>query len=325
VRDLLHFGHQVHGVDVRADRCAEAAEKFSVPVHSDLDEIAKEIDAVVISTPPDVHLAYYEACARLGLPFFSEANIFTPRPRWFDKHNVASYPSATWLFHPLVRELKDKVQGIGLDKVNGIHHQYAGFLPDWHPWEPYSEFYAGKKRTSAAREMVPFELEFLVHIFGRVRAVSGVVRRARRWSTDIDDTYLIHLEFERGYYATVSIELHQVAAHRSTRVSLENDCLVLDLGEGKLQCYDKKDDVWKIQRPQSYRNYWAFYFEDVYREEMRVFVAALSNQASYPKSWEDDRHLSDILYATELSGTQRRVVSIAEISDSYDGMSWIAA
>jgi len=323
VRDLLHFRHEVRGVDVRADRRQEAADTFGIAVHADLAEVAGDVEAVVISTPPDVHLAYYELCGRLGLPFFSEANIFTPRADWFRARSVASYPSGTWLFHPLVQELRRRVHEIGIGKVNGVQHHYAGFLPDWHPWEHYTDFYAGRRRTSAAREMVPFEIEFLVHVFGRVRAVSAVVRRARRWSSDIDDTYLLQLEFEQGFWGSVSIELHQVAAGRNTRVSLEDDCFTLDLGEGRLQSYNRHDDAWKAQRPRSYHDRWAFCFEDVYREEMRKFVAAASLGEPYPKTWDDDRHLSDILYAAERSSAERRAVTIAEAVDAYDGISWI--
>ena len=65
------------------------------------------------------------------------------------------------MFHPLFKKLKEEVDRLGYHSINTVIYHYGGYLPSWHPWESYPEFYAGKKKTNAAREMVPFELQAL--------------------------------------------------------------------------------------------------------------------------------------------------------------------
>jgi predicted dehydrogenase len=326
VRDLVHLGHDVIGVDIRDDRRAEAAADFGIHTLGSHRELPSVIDGVVISTPPDCHAFFYEHCYASQLSFFSEANIFTPPASWFaDKEmsgQAKGYPSGTWLFHPLVQRLRDKIAEIGVDQVNTITHRYGAFLPDWHSWEPYHEFYAGRKNSSATREMVPFEVEILVHALGRVGHVSALKRQSREWQNPLDDSFFLILEFESGVTGTMAVELHQITPIRETRVAMRNDTLVLQIGDGKLDHFSRPAGNQTTERPSSYRGRWGFYFEDIYREEIASWISAL-NGTPYLKTWSDDRHLSDILYAAELSSKTGKRVAIAEIGDAYDGLSWI--
>ncbi len=326
VRDLTAIGHAVTGFDLREDRRAQAAQMFGIPTVESFEALtAAGVQAIVISTPPDVHVSCYELCYRHRLPYFSEANIFTPAAGWFaareSSSGVRGYPSATWRFHPLVRELAERLQKAPVGDVNSVSHQYAGYLPDWHPWERYTDFYAGRRRTSAAREMVPFELEILVAACGPVARVQALKTRARRWDADFDDTYLMILQFAGGAVGSLAVELHHVLPVRATRVSLREEELLLDMGNQTLTVFTKVSESSRAIRPAPLLQNWGFAFEHVYHEEIRQFVAALSG-AHYPKSWAEDRHLSDVLYAAELSSSAGRAVEIREVEAAYDGISW---
>src|ERR1017187_10332468 len=141
VRDLLALGHRVVGLDEREDRRKEATDGFGIAVTQDFRGLCAEgIEAAVISTPPDEHLAYYEQCFGARIPFFSEANVLTPTAEWFAERErasgVRSFPSATWQFYPLFGVLKDWLELSGSAAINTVHYHYGGFLPLWHPWEP---------------------------------------------------------------------------------------------------------------------------------------------------------------------------------------------
>jgi predicted dehydrogenase len=327
VRDLRDLDVEIVGFDIREDRNAQAKDLFGFRTVDSFDAlIASGVQAMVISTPPDCHVCYYDLCYQHRLPYFSEANIFTPSVSWFESRESSSgvrgYPSATWRFHPLVQELSRRIDSLGAQKINSFSHQYGGYLPDWHPWENYTDFYAGRSGTCAAREMVPFELEILVDAFGPVAQVSAIKTQARSWEANFDDTYHMLLQFERGVVGTFAIELHQVAPVRVTRISARDEILSLDLGAQELRVFDRDADSWQFVRPKSLVQNWGFHFEQVYREEIRSFVAALSG-SPYPKTWSEDRHLSDVLYAAELSHGTGRAVRISDVTTAYDGISWI--
>jgi predicted dehydrogenase len=327
VRDLLRLGHEVVGLDTRPDRREEASRRFDmVAVENERSLLAAAPRACVIATPPDAHQHYYDWCFQERLPFFSEANILTPRARWFAEREQAagirSFPSGTWRFHPLFRALKEELARAGeAPAVNTVHHHYGGYLPLWHPWESYTEFYAGRRKTSAAREMVPFESEFLTWVFGPVRGVAATHARAAAWESDFDDTYMLLLEFENGMRGSLLVELHQASPFRVARISGSGHALALDLTAQELRIYDLKHDAWRKLRPPVPRLRGDFNLEDVYFDEIAGFMDALAG-TPYPKSWADDRHLSNILYAAELSASRRQWVTIEEAETLYDGLDW---
>ena len=61
--------------------------------------------------------------------------------------------------------------------------------------------------------------------------------------------------------------------------------------------------------------------ERVYAAEIAAFAAAVTGTQPYIKSWAEDRHLSDVLFAAELSARQRRWVDVEEVRQAYDGTS----
>ncbi len=327
VRDLLQLGHAVVGFDIRQDRREEAKALYGIDTVVLPDKLLHEgVDACVISTPPDIHQEYYEWCFNNKQPFFCEANIFTPRAEWFAEmersSGVRGYSSGTWRYHPLFLRLKEEVEKIGMGGINTVHYHYGGYLPYWHPWESYADFYAGQRKTSAVREMVPFEAESLVWLFGPVKAVCALNKRASEWETDMDDTYHLLLEFESGISGSLLVELHQVNPFRLARVSAREHSFTLDLAAQELLRYSLADDSWRKLKPASLRALSTFNFEDIYHQEIASFVGALEGKNDYPKTWAEDRHLSDILFAAELSSVRREWVEIKEIETAYDGRTW---
>lgn len=329
VRDLLALGLDAVGFDLRLDRRQRATERFGIQTTSSFIELLRfKLDALVISTPPDQHLPYYESAYAAGLPFFSEANILVPSAEWFasrEKNSGArGYPSATWRFYPWLRELKRQLLQENHREIYTVHYTYAAFLARWHPWEPYYDFYAGRERkTCAAREMVPFDLEWMCWIFGPVRAVSCAYGRRALWRTDIDDTYLVLLEFESGLLGSITTELHRVGPFRTAQLSCSEASYQLDFLTHRLVArgLDRADEL--VLQPLGQAEDGPFDFENVYMAELKAFVDDVDGRSTYPKTWTEERHLSNVLYAAEESWRRRAWVEVAEVEGIYDGRSWI--
>lgn len=328
-RDLLALGSEVVLFDGRPDRTAESHKIFNAPAVSSFEVLLeKKPDALVISVPPDQHLEYYERSFEARLPFFSEINVLTPEAAWFASKEaeagVRSYPSATWQFYPLFGMLRKQLNELGSNQINTVHYHYGGYLPFWHPWEPYKDFYAGRERSvCAAREMVPFEMEWFRWVFGPIKSVSCTYGRNAEWVTDIDDTYVMMLQFESGLFATMIVELHQTAPFRIARVACRKNSFTLDMAAHELRRFDLQTETWKLMKPPGLRSLGSFNFEHVYLDEMRAFLDALQGVAPYPKTWSEDRHLSDVLVAAEESWKRRGWVDVSEVEKTYDGRSWV--
>jgi len=322
VRDLLGLGHEVVGFDIRADRGAAASRDFGISIAGSPEELLdSRLEALIISTPPDRHAEYYERALRLGLPFFSEANILTPDPAWFAERAanaaVVGCPSATMRFDPIVRAIRDRLEALGPDGMRSIHYAGGDYLPRWHPYEPYDEFYAGAARgTSGIRESVPFELDWFCWLLGPVAAVQATHRAQAQWRTDIDDTYLLLLEFASGVVGSVTMELHQQAPFKLVRLAHRDESFTLDLLANRVTCHRLGPDDSPLSEPIELG---VVDREAVYREEIQAFVDAVEAGSPYPKSWNEDRHLSDVLCAAEVSQSTGARVRVADVHERYAG------
>lgn len=327
VRDLLALGHEVRGFDVRPDRSAAAARDFGIATAPSPQELleggakGEPLDALIVSTPPDRHVEYYERALRAGLPFFSEASILTPAQAWFEERAAdpaaLGCPSATMRFDPQLAWLRERIAALGADGLRSIHYAGGDYLPRWHPYEPYDEFYAGAARaTSGSRESVTFELDWICWLIGPVASVQAVHRARGEWRTDIDDTYLLLLEFESGVVGSMVMELHQQAPFKTVRLAHREESFTLEPDGGDLISHrlDPEDRaVSKRCGPQGVNR------EQVYLEEMRAYVEALGGGPPFPKSWREERHLSDVLCAAECSEQKGARVRVAEVHEAYEG------
>ena len=275
----------------------------------------------MISTPPDRHVEYYERALRAGLPFFSEANVLTPAPSWFQQRAadpaVLGHPSATMRFDPQVLALRERLAALGAEGLRSIHYAGGDYLPRWHPDERYDEFYAGAARgTGGVRESVPFELDWLCWLLGPVAAVQALHRARARWRTDIDDTYLLLLEFESGVVGSIVMELHQQAPLKLVRFAHSEQSFTLDMLAGTVTAHRLGPDDEPLSEPFGPQHVDR---QRVYLEEIRAFTEAVAAGRPYPKSWAEDRHHSDVLCAAERSEQTGARVRVAEVAGAYEG------
>jgi predicted dehydrogenase len=138
-----------------------------------------------------------------------------------------------------------------------------------------------------------------------------------QWRTDIDDTYLLLLEFESGVVGSIAMELHQQAPYKVVRIAHREESFTLDLLDGTLLAHRLGPDAQPVSRPLAPRGVDR---DDVYRSELRAFLEAVAGGRAYPKSWAEDRHLSDVLCAAEVSAHTGARVAVADVHDAYTGL-----
>ena len=68
---------------------------------------------------------------------------------------------------PGPRRIKQVVAAVAVGRPLAFTYQVGQYLPDWHPWESYKDFYVSKRATGAYREIVPFELAWLIDVLAR--------------------------------------------------------------------------------------------------------------------------------------------------------------
>ena len=312
---LLEAG-ELAGFDVRADRIEEVAQRQAVPVFDSFEAaVAKHRpDALVISTPPDLHVRYARFAIEHGLHFFSEASVTDDGldaliESCRQRPDLVAAPSCTLRYHPSVRAIRDAVAGGEIGAPLLFTYQSGQWLPDWHPWEDYRTFYVSKPETGACREIVPFELSWLTWAFGRVAAITAMRGKVSSLEADIDDAYQLLLRFESGVMGHLLVDVVARAPVRSFRLCGAEGTLEWDGTARRLGIYDAGEKQWReIGETSEVQEEGYVYAEDMYIAEMDGFAAACRGERQWPYSLEEDRTVLGLLAAAERSSDSGREI-----------------
>lgn len=309
LRNLTHIGgHELAGMEPWADRATEVATESGIEVFPSLEAgLAWKPDALVISTPPDQHTPIALEAARNGLPFFTEASVVVHGMDELiaavESAGTVAAPSCTMRFHPAVQVLRERLARGTIGRPLAFTHHVGQYLPDWHPWEDYRTYYVSQRDTGAAREIVPFELNWLTYLFGPVSDLAALRGKVSDLEVDIDDIYSGVFAFENGVQGSMVIEVVSRPAIRRARIAGELGTLIWDWNGHVVQEWRADTGVWEdfpdpppVQGPGG-----EWVAENMYIEEMRGYLAAIEGTAPWPLPLREDQALLGLVLRMERS------------------------
>ena len=92
--------------------------------------------------------------------------------------------SSTFFYREEIRYIRSKISN---DKKWNYSYHIGQYLPDWHPWESYKDFFLGDKRTNGCREIMAIELPWLTGTFGEVDRVNVLSDKLTGLNIDYKD------------------------------------------------------------------------------------------------------------------------------------------
>lgn len=310
VRCLLRLGvanENIIGIDVREDRCNEAKEKYDIDIVKSEKEIDfTEIDAVIVSLPPDKHFLGVEIAFRYHKPVFVEASVMLEDVLKIKENNeqdVFVAPSCTLTFHSMIKHIKQIVQSGKYGKVCNFSYHSGQYLPDWHPWENVNDFYVSNRKTGGAREIVPFELTWIVDIFGVPNAIKGYYRKTTDLGCDIEDSYVCSIDYG-DMLGSLLVDVVGRNAARNLIINLEKAQLQWRWDTRKIEIYEAATKEWTYiyQDDEIHESgYNVNIGENMYIEELAAFLKGIENRSNYPNTIEKDIEVLNLLNEIEFS------------------------
>jgi len=307
IRNLQALGyHDIIGYDIRDDRKKEAEEKYNIKTLDSYNHINfNDFDAMIVSVPPDVHNEYLNLAIIHKKPVFVEASVILSGlkeiNRLAKKNKVLIAPSCTLKFHPAIKIIKKIVISKEYGKITNFVYHSGQYLPDWHPWERVTDYYVHKKETGGGREIVPFELTWIVDILGFPKRIIGFFGKTMDVGAPIDDTYAISLDFN-GIYGLLLVDVVSRYATRHLTVNLEKGQIVWNWDEQCVWLYDSNKKIWnqkQYQKGKSVEGYNSNIIEDMYIEEIQAFINAIKGTGVFSNSLDDDINVLEQLYKME--------------------------
>ena len=295
----------IYGMDKRADRCKEAKEKYGIHIIKDENEIDfSEIKAVIVSLPPDKHYEGVKIAFKHKKPVFVEASVVIEDVKKIKENNIDKVfvaPSCTFIFHPVIKKMKEIVAGEIYGKVCNFSYHSGQYLPDWHPWEDVNDFYVSNRATGGAREIVPYELTWIVDVMGYPKEVKGYFRKTTDIGCDIEDSYVCSLDYG-NMLGSLLVDVVGRNALRNLVINFETAQLQWRGDREQLEIYEAEKKKWKVVEIEEMiheEGYNKIINENMYIDEIDAFLKGIEDSRLYPNTLEKDIEVLEILIRLE--------------------------
>lgn len=284
----------IAGVDLSAERRAQTERECGVATFPTLDEAAASIgaDVAFVCTSPLGHGAVAMECLGLGLHVFTELNLTS---EWYERAFALSrdkglkmFISSTFLYRKEIEYIIGAVDGRA---VNYIYHS-GQYLPDWHPWEDYRNFFVSDRRTNACREILAIELPWMLKAFGDVDGIYVMKGKNSALDVDFNDHYMISLRHKSGSKGVFCQDIISRKAVRRLEIYSEHSHVFWDGTPDGLEEFDLESKAMRQIRPYESVSHDSRYgetiIEDAYLNEIVSFFDFIESGTPPRYTFEDD-------------------------------------
>lgn len=293
------------GVDSNQERMRAVAHEFGINCYNDLEQAITEenkkaecISIAMICSSPLSHAMLIRKCLTSGLHVFTEINLvadgYQENMDLAKERGCKLFLSSTPVYRAEMRKIKDIVKNKdeNADKpVNYIYH-VGQYLPDWHPWEKYEQFFVGEKRTNGCREILAIELPWMVKTFGKITDIHSFKGKLSDLKIGYPDNYFVYLTHENGSRGIFVIDV--VCREAVRHMEVYNESVYIDwngtpdslrkknLETKEMECILTKEDY------EHQDGYSVFINEYAYVKELEAFFQYLEEDRQPEYSFEED-------------------------------------
>lgn len=290
----MYPAYTICGVDGREDRREEAAKLFGIVCCSSISNIDGAVNCAFICTSPLSHAAIITDCLGRGWHVFTELNLV---PDDYDKNiqlakekNCTLFLSSTFFYREELKYISSKITKD--KKWNYIYH-VGQYLPDWHPWENYKDFFIGDKRTNGCREIMAIELPWLIGAFGEISTVHSISNKMTDLSIGFDDNYMIQINHENGNKGTLIVDVVSPVAVRKLEAYAEKAYISWNGTPESINEFDPRTKrLKKVELQESTEHkegYSAFIVENAYKNEIKEFFDVILKHKEPLYGFEQDK------------------------------------
>lgn len=213
IRLIRRYDKSIHivGVDFNEERRKQAEEICSIRTYDSVDNALdkEQPDCCFVSSSPLSHAGIIGKCLRKHCNVFTELNLvvdgYDENMVLAEQEGILLFLSSTQLYRSELQYIKKCVKSAN-ERCDYIYH-VGQYLPDWHPWEDYRNYFVGQVKTNACREIMAIEFPWLVDSFGEIKNIYRQKSKNSELDIDYDDNYMISIEHENGHKGFLCIDI----------------------------------------------------------------------------------------------------------------------
>ena len=288
----MYADYNIIGVDARDDRREEASSQFNIECKDSINSVDKA-DCAFICTSPLSHNRLIHDCLLREWDVFTELNLVPDG--YQDNISLAKsmektlFLSSTFLYREEIRYIRSRITG---DKRWNYSYHIGQYLPDWHPWESYKDFFLGDKRTNGCREIMAIELPWIIETFGEVSNINVISDKLTQLNIDYKDNFIIQVQHKNGNKGSLMVDVVSPVAVRKLEIYSEGAYLSWNGTPDSVAEFDassrKLVSVILSEQTEHMEGYSTFVVENAYKNEIREFFNVLKGCKSAQYGFEQD-------------------------------------
>ena len=292
---------EIIGVDTWDERRAQVEEMGHKTFTSIAEAAQEKPDVAFVCTAPLSHYVILKELLTYKINSFTELNLvkdgYEELMALAKANDTVLFLSSTMLYRGEINFILDEVKKY--DKPVSYIYHIGQYLPDWHPWESYKNFFVGNKRTNGCREIFGIEMPWLIEAFGNVTDVYSVSNKVTDLDIDFDDRYFVTLTHESGARGVLSVDVVCPKAVRNLEVYGEGLHLFWEGNPKALWKFNndtkEKEFINTYESFEHDSRYSDNIVENAYVDEMQNFLAVVKGTEQPKYSFEKDLYTISVM------------------------------
>ena len=288
-------------VDSNLER-RNSAQKDNVKAFETLEDALKEKPQVAfVCTSPASHGDIIRRLVDEKVNVFTELNLISKGYDYIinkaEENDVKLFMSSTSLYNRVIKRIIAEIKK--QDKHLTYIYHVGQYLPDWHPWESYKDFFVGKKETNGCREIFAIQLPWIIEAFGKVETLCAFGQKATELEIDYKDSIVASFKHLSGSQGTFVADVTSRQATTYFEVIGEDVHIKWDGTNTGLYIYDPESGTMKnisvYDNCEHIDGYSEIIDENEYLDELKAFFDYIKNGVYPVYDFKDDSYTLSII------------------------------
>jgi predicted dehydrogenase len=314
-RNLAALGCKISCVDPRPERCEELA--LETPVaryYATIDEalLIGNYSGVVVGSPTFYHPEHTIKAMRAGLPVLLEKPVAISLKEAKSVTEVMNQTNGsvllgyTWRWWTPLRRVKDLLNEDRVGTLRHVQFHMSAHLADWHPWEPYQDFFMSKKELGGGALLDESHwIDLMIWFFGDPDKVSGKVARLSDLEIETDDN-VDALCCYKGFNVSLHLDLYGRPHEKFIRFIGEKGTILWSASPNKIMIGVGSEQEWVEEKFDCERN-------EMFVETAREFLDIVDGKKTMTCTLSDGLNVMKVIEAIRFSSSESRMISIDDI------------
>lgn len=169
-----------------------------------------QYDAFVIASPPVFHAEQVESLAKLNRWIFCEKPLTIDHESAFRLLSVCPhlFLGYTYRWWPPIRRYRELLRSNAVGRPRTARFVMSANLADWHPWEPYQDFFMSKKEMGGGALLDESHfIDLMLWFFGLPEFVYANISKISSLEISADDNVDLFFKYPDGLRVNMHLDL----------------------------------------------------------------------------------------------------------------------